>query len=172
MIKKMLFTSLFFLLLFNLSCHPMHMNYGSSYYHGFGLTGSLYGFKSYGYNFGIGYNSIQLDGIGGGGGIFRAEYENCNTLDVSALKIGGGVYFYALFIMGYIGLSEVNYFHNGATYVSIRPEIGYGIGFFNLTYSRNISGKSADDLIPKNLFSVNVFIPILNKTKRGDTIYL
>ncbi len=139
------------------------VEYTYQYYQGFGISGGVHGWNHFGFESGLAYNKILIGGLIGGGYTLKSSYEKEFYFNTDALKIGGGIYGYVMFYMLYLGLNEVNYFHEGTTYACFRPEIGYGMGLANITYARNLAGKNTTGFISRNLISLNFFIPVKNK---------
>lgn len=133
-------------------------------YQGFGITGNFQGFKFYSWGIGVGYNSILT--ISNMGIILKADYERTPSVNLNALKFHIGGYIYERLIMIYIGIGEVNCFREGTPYIAIRPEIGYGIGFCQITYGRNIADQKAHKWISKNTITLGFYIPIKNKLEQ------
>lgn len=130
-------------------------------YAGFGITGNVQGFHFYSWGMGIGYNSMLINAHSGG--ICKLEFERTPSVNLNAIKLHVGGYFFDQYLMIYVGIGEVFCFREGTPYVSIRPEIGYGIGFCQLTYGRNIADAKAHQWISRNTFTLGIYIPIKNK---------
>jgi len=137
-------------------------------YNGFGFTASVQVFRYFGWGLGIGYHYLESDRHYLGGSLLKIEYENCSALKTQFIKAGGSVYFYQNFISLLAGMNVLSCFHEQATYYGVRPEIGYGVGFLNITYGRNILGKNTAEFVSKNMFSVNFYIPVKNKSCAAD----
>lgn len=148
--------------LFSLNISSKAMMVYPETYSGFGITGNLQGFQFYSWGIGVGYNSILTwSNIGM---ILKAEFERTPSVNMNAIKFHLGGYIFERFIMIYVGIGETNYKREGTPYLSIRPEIGYGVGFCQITYGRNIADVKAHQWIPKNTITLGFYIPIKNKT--------